>query len=227
MPAPKITTAPLRFVTTATLLLAASGALASGGHHAVDDAALLGPEQCNVESWVTRGGGEGLLHAGTGCRVGPFELSAAAEYARPDGGSETGWGLQAKWAREVAPGFSVGLLLAPAWQAHVRPRYQGSTVSALATWAARDDLALHLNVGRDLLHRAADDSRYGVSAEWTPLAAWSLVAERYKAAQTHFVRAGVRWAFREGWSVDLSRAQRLAGPGPSDWTLGATWEFGR
>jgi hypothetical protein len=39
--------------------------------------------------------------------------------------------------------------------------------------------------------------------------------------------AGVRWAVSEAWSVDLSRAHRLRGPGESNWTVGATWQFTR
>ncbi len=217
----------LRRLAALTALAAATAAWGAGGHHAVDDASILDEGDCKVESWLSRGGGERLLHAGTGCRVGPLELSAGADYARADGSSATGYGLQAKWATELAPGVSVGVLLAPGWQAHVRPRYQGSTLLALATWAPRDDLSIHLNAGRDFLHRAGDESRYGVAAEWAPARDWSLVAERFRAGQTHFVRAGARWAFREGWSIDLSRAQRLSGPGASNWTVGATWEFPR
>lgn len=216
-----------RLASAAALLGLFSGfAMAADGHHAVDDATILDQGQCKIEGWLTGGGGERLLHAGAACRVGPLDLAAAAEYARPGGGSETGWSLQAKWATELTSGFSVGLLVTPAWHAHVRPRSQGTTVSGLGTWA-RDELALHLNVGRDFVHGAADESRYGLAAEWAPLAAWSFVAERYRAGQAHFVRAGARWALGAGWSVDLSRARRLAGPGPSNWTFGATREFGR
>jgi hypothetical protein len=212
----------------AAALLAGGAAWAAGGHHAVDDAAILEPGNCKLESWFARAhGGERLLHAGGGCRVGPVELNAAGEYARPDGGSETGSALQAKWATELAPGFSAGLSLATGWQAHARPRYQGSTLAALFTWAARDDLALHLNLGRDFVHRDRDENRAGVSVEWTARPGWSLVAERYREQATHFMRAGARWAFTEGWNVDLSRAQRLNGPGASNWTLGALWQFQR
>lgn len=217
----------LRRLAALSALVAATGAWGAGGHHAVDDAAILDEGACKVESWIARGGGERLLHPGAGCRVGPLELSAGADSARADGSSATGYGLAAKWAAEVATGVSLGVVLAPGWQARVRPRYQGSTVLALATWAPRDDLALHFNLGRDFLHRADDEARHGASVEWTPRADWALVLERFRAEQTHFVRAGVRWSLREGWSVDLSRAQRLSGPGASDWTLGATWEFAR
>jgi hypothetical protein len=217
----------LRRLAALAAMATATAAWGAGGHHAVDDAAILDEGACKVESWIARGGGERLLHAGAGCRLGPVELSAGADYARAGGSSATGYGLAAKWASELAPGVAVGVLLAPGWQARVRPRYQGSTVLALATWAPRDDLSLHFNLGRDFLHRADDEARYGASVEWAPQADWTLVLERFRAEQTHFVRAGVRWAFREGWSIDLSRAQRLSGPGASDWTLGATWEFPR
>ncbi len=208
-------------------LAAAGAAWGAGGHHAVDDAAILDEGVCKVESWLSRGSGVRLLHLGTGCRVGPVELAAGAEHARGNGGGATGYGLQAKWATELAGGVSVGVLVAPGWQARARPRYQGSTVLALATWTWRDDLSLHFNAGRDVLHRAGDGSRYGVAAEWSPLAGWSLVAERFHAGQGHFVRAGARRSLRDGWSVDLSRAQRLSGTGASDWTAGVTWEFPR
>lgn len=211
------------------MLLAAGQAFAAGGHHAVDDAAILEPGQCELESWLARArGGERLLHAGAGCRVGPVELGLATEHARQSGNpSQAGWGLEVKWATEVKEGLGVGLALAPVWQAHLRPRYQGVALVGLLTWNARDDLALHANVGRDFVHRGADDDRYGASVEWTPRKGWTLLGERYREAATHFVRAGVRWAGGEHWSLDFSRAHRLHGPSPSAWTLGATWLLAR
>lgn len=105
-----------RLASAAALLALFSGfAMAAGGHHAVDDAAILGEGACEVKSWIARGS------------------------------SATGYGLAAKWATELATG----------------------------------------------------------------------------------VNAGVRWSPGEDRGVDLSRAQRLSGPGASDWTLGATWEFPR
>ena len=202
--------------------------MAAGGHHAVDDAAITDPGGCKLESWWTAArGGDRLLHGGGGCRVGPVELNAAGEHTRNSGGSESNSSLQMKWATEVAPGFSAGLSLAASWQAHAQPRHQTDTLVTLFTWAARDDLALHLNLGRDFNHADADQNRGGVSAEWRAQPNWSVVAERYLDAGTHFVRAGVRWAVSEGWSIDLSRAQRLRGPADSNWTVGATWQFQR
>ena len=209
--------------------LAASGAAhGAGGHHGVDDAAILEPGTCELEGWFTRAGaGERLFHAGVGCRVGPVELGAAAERARDPAGHATGYGLQVKWAAELAPGVSAGLSLSPGWQARVRPRYQGSTLAALLTWTVTEDVALHANLGRDLVHGGADLPRSGVAVEWSPRSDWFLMAERYAEQQTHFVRAGLRWIVAEDWTVDLSRAHRLRGPGASNWTLGATWLIDR
>lgn len=207
--------------------IAISGAAqAAGGHHAVDDAAILQSGTCEVESWLSRARGERSLHAGAGCRLGPVELGVATDYARPGGGSQTGYGLQAKWAREVAAGLSAGVSVSPGWQAHVRPRFQGTTVAGLVTWAARENIALHLNLGRDLVHGGPDQGRSGVSLEWAPREGWSIVGERYYEGRSHFARAGVRWAAIESLSLDFSRAQRLRGAAQSNWTLGLTWMIG-
>jgi len=100
-------------------------------------------------------------------------------------------------------------------------------VSTLFSWKPQDDLALHLNVGRDFVNGGPDRGRSGASVEWAARPGWSIVGERYLADGTHFVRAGARWSVTESWTVDLSRAQRLSGPAASNWTLGAGWQLGR
>jgi hypothetical protein len=211
----------------ATLALAcgfgAGTALAAGGHHAVDDAEILKRGDCEGEGWFTRArGGERLLHSGLQCRVGPVELGAAAEYGRADGASQTGWALELKWAREVADGFSLGISVAPSWQAHVRPRHDRTTLNGLASWAPHEQWAFHANLGREFNRGGQDEARYGVAAEWKPRPGWSLLAERYREEATHFVRAGVRWEAGRRWTIDFSRAQRLSGVAPSNWTVGLT-----
>lgn len=203
--------------------LGCATALAAGGHHDVDDAVILDPGQCEVEGWVSRAhGGERLLHTGVNCRVGPVELGVAGDHSRLSGASATAWGVQVKWVAEIFEGLSAGFSLTPMWQARMSRRYQGTTLTGVLTWAVRDDLAVHANIGRYFFHHGPDDARYGASVEWKPRKGWSLLAERYREQQTHFARAGVRWAATEGFSVDLSHAYRLHGPTPSIWTLGLT-----
>ena len=213
-----------RAVLAAVALCACTAAGAAGGHHAVDDAAILPRGECGQESWFTRAGdGERLVHAGVNCRVGPVELGAAGAHARGgEDGSATEWGLEVKWAHELADGFSVGLAAQPAWLAHRSPRYAGTRLAALATWNLHPQWALHANAGRDFLRGERDLPNGGIAAEWTPVPRWSFVAERYREFETQFLRAGARWAAGRQWTLDLSRAQRLSGPVPSLWTLGIT-----
>ena len=95
----------------------------------------------------------------------------------------------------------------------------------MATWSVHEDVAVHLNLGRDFVHQSGDRKRSGISVEWRPAPAWSLVAERYNERDTQFARAGVRWLPAEGWQVDLSRAHRLGGAIPSHWTVGLTYAW--
>jgi hypothetical protein len=214
-------------VLAAAGLGAAVPAFAAGGHHAVDDATILPHGECEQETWFTRNtGGDRLLHAGFNCRVGPVELGIAGEHARGGGGSANAWNAEAKWATEIAQGVSIGLDLQPVWNSGQRPRYDGTRVVALATWVARPELALHLNLGRDFMRSAANLPRNGIGLDWTPVERWTFTAERYAQERAHQVRAGVRWEAGRTWKVDFSRAQRLSGPVPSSWTIGLTLDFG-
>src|SRR5512146_7141 len=90
----------------ATVLISAP-ALAPGGHHSVDDALMLEPRTCQVESWLTTGDDrQRLLHAGSGCRLGPLEVSVAAEHVYFGGAGQSAYQLQGKWATEILPGFN-------------------------------------------------------------------------------------------------------------------------
>lgn len=201
---------------------------AAGGHHGVDDAAVMDEGQCKVEGWGTRTRGDGnLLHAGGGCRVGPVELGAAAEHARSGGAWSTGYGLQVKWAAPLTQDVSVGLLAGAGWQAHVHPSYYGSSLIGLLTWKAVDSVSLHVNLGRDFVHQGKDEKRWGVAAEWFAAERWSFVAEKFAVQAVHLARIGVRHAVNESFSVDWSAARALGGGQPLIWTLGATWVFDR
>lgn len=212
----------------AAALVACGPGHAAGGHHAVDNASILDPGACKIEGWFQRGqDGSSLLHAGTGCRVGPVELTAGADHERQTGDTATGYSLQAKWAAEAAQGLDVGVSVTAETQGRARPLYQGSVVLALVSWAATETVSLHANLGRDLVHGGPDRSRGGVSVEWAARDGWSLMAERYRQQGGDFVRAGIRWSPATDWTMDLSRNHRLHGPSEASWTVGLTREFRR
>ena len=202
--------------------------MGAGGHHAVDDAEILDPDSCQLELWIDRAsGGRGtLLHAGSACRVGPVELGLNLDRFHADGsGTETAGVLQLKWARELVPGLSAGMALAVAVRDH-SPNFLGTSIVLPFSWQASESLRVHVNAGRDFVHGAADFSRSGVAVEWNPSERWSLLAERFREVGLDFWRAGVRYAPRPDWSVDLSRAQGLAGA-PDRWALGLSFAFSR
>ncbi len=211
----------------ALLALAVSPlAYAADGHHAIDDASTLAHGVCKVDFWASKNRGDSReSHGGARCGAGPFELMIALDRERQDGETSRSPGLQVKWAQELREGLGVGLSVAPGWQRGANPRYQGTAITGLATWEASETVGLHLNLGRNFAHRAADETRGGVSADWTFHPQWQVMTERYRIDGGHFARAGLRWMPAKGWSVDASRAHHLRGSGASGWTLGLTREF--
>lgn len=192
----------------ATALSTGTSARAAGGHHAVDDAALLEPGQCQLETWWDResGGARTMLHAGPACRVGPVELGLNVDRVRLDGtGTTSVAGAQVKWARTVDNVWSAGVVFNLAAQDHV-PRYLGSTLVVPVTWQTTETLLTHVNVGRDFRHGRPDTSRAGLALEWSPLTAWSFVAERFRESGANFWRAGARWSFTPSMTLDLCRS---------------------
>ncbi|HSW21921.1 MAG TPA: hypothetical protein VLJ62_04065 [Burkholderiaceae bacterium] len=205
-----------------------SPAQAAGGHHAVDDAAILEAGQCQVETWFDRSSGAAtrLWHAGPACRVGSAELGLNLDATRSAGGGRTTVaGAQAKWAWPMSEQIHVGAVVGASWQDEA-PRRVGSTVVIPLTWRVSDALQVHVNVGRDFLHAAPDAGRRGVAVEWSATPDWSFVAERYRELHTHRWRLGARRALGANASVDLSHARGL-GAAPSSWTLGLNWLFDR
>src|SRR6185295_8564093 len=163
-----------------TLLAWAVQGHAAGGHHSVDDAAILDPGQCLVETWGDHetGGATSLLHVGGACRVGGVEVGLNVDRVRFSEAAATIVGPQVKWATALDKRLSIGLVLSTAWQSH-SPRHLGSTLVVPVTWQAGETVQVHLNAGRDFWRHEADSNRGGIAVEWAPLPAWSFVAERF------------------------------------------------
>lgn len=203
---------------------------AAGGHHAVDDAVILEPGQCEVETWFDRerASARTLTHIGPACRAGSVELAFNADSVRQDGlGRHTAGGPQLKWAHALTPTFSVGAVAAMTWRDR-SPRALTATVVLPITWQPDPLVAMHVNLGRDYRRGGEpDSSRSGVALEWIPLAQWSFVAERFRDSGASHWRAGVRYQVSDRLSLDVSRAEGLRHRTSAWWTIGATWGFGR
>lgn len=223
------TTPLLRIAITVALAAPADLAGAAGGHHAVDDAALLAPGACQVETWFERERHRvrTLLHVAPSCRVGPVDLELSFDRIQlADSASTSSVTAQLKWATSLNEQWSAGLVAALGVQ-NRRPRQVGTTIVVPLTWRAGDAVLAHVNVGRDFKHAAPDSTRAGLAVEWTPLNGWSFVGERFRDGPSDFWRAGARWAVTSSMSVDVSRAAGLHGTSSAWWTAGFNWVLDR
>jgi hypothetical protein len=209
-------------------LLAHCAAWAAGGHHSVDDASILESGNCEFETWATRASpANELLHVGGQCGVHGVELAVAAEPSRADGLRSDAWQAQLKWARPWNDVVLFGFSVTPQWDTRASPRFQGTTVSTLLTLRPFEGWQFHGNLGRDWLHEG-NQARSGVAADWTTSdKRWQFAVERYVENRSGFARAGVRWFASDKWTFDMSRAQHLSGPRPSNWTVALTRSFSK
>ncbi len=204
--------------------------LAAGGHHAVDDAAIDDPGQCNLELWAERSDLDRrqLQHAGVGCNLLGVELGVNADRETAHGASTRHLhGVQLKWATPLRPQLAIGVVGALGWQGEA-PRSQRTLLVPL-TWTPRDDLAIHLNVGRTFQAGEADRTARGIAMEWQPTAKWQAMAEYFHDGERPLARLGVRHFLTPQVSLDLSFARSIppsSVPREGWWSVGFNWAFG-
>ena len=77
----------------AALSAALPPAWPAGGHFDVDDAAMVEPGRCQVETWWLRAPAAvtTLLHLGPACRVGPLELGLNLDRVAATGETTRTW----------------------------------------------------------------------------------------------------------------------------------------
>ena len=226
--------ASLRRATACSLWMAAgllaTAAHAAGGHHAIDDAALLDEGQCSLEAWGERqhGGGRTLAHVGPSCRVGAVELGLNIDREKFSGQPHTTLvSPQLKWAVGLTEAVSVGLVGSVGYITSPSTQRTGSTLVVPLTWRATPTLTAHANWGRDFVRSQPNKPRGGVALEWAPIAEGSLVVERFLQSDVHSARLGARWAVAPGLSLDVSRARAFGSGQASTVTVGVNWEFER
>ncbi|MDH0864440.1 hypothetical protein [Mitsuaria sp. GD03876] len=222
---------PLVLLVLLTGLLLPLSCLAAGGHHAVDDAVIAVPGQCNLELWAERSNLDRRQrqHAGLGCYVlgVEAEINADRETAQPVPNLHA-HAVQLKWATDLRPRLAIGLVGALSWQDQA-PRSQRSLLVPLS-WTPRDDLALHLNLGRAFVRGGEDRTQRGIAVEWQMVAGWQLLVEHFHDGLRPMSRLGLRHDVNERLSLDLSFARASAtGRGPKEgwWTAGVNWTLGQ
>ncbi|MCH7344301.1 hypothetical protein LZ017_13030 [Pelomonas sp. CA6] len=217
----------LALMATAAGVLLPWPSQAAGGHHGIDDAALLEPGQCQLETWIEQGRQRQLQHLGPACHWLGLEWGLNLDRYAPRGNPVVrSAGLQLKWAQALRPGLSWGIVWAANWQSG-SPRFAGQSLLLPLSWTPREDLALHLNAGRDFNRGEPDRPRYGLALEWQPSARWQGLVEQWHDGQQTRRRVGLRHLIDASLSVDLSRAQALGATHDAWWSLGLNWVFAR
>jgi len=193
----------------ASLAVFAAASHAAGGHFDVDDATVLDPGHCQVETWFARApsAGGSLGHLGPGCRVGPVEVGVNADRVSVDGQGRTLLGPQLKWVVDpLVDKLSAGL----AWNASYDLTNHGraaQTVYVPFTWWVAEKFWLHANLGADRDFAGARWRRQGVSGEWAASDRCTFIAERVKIVGAWTSRLGGRLNVSNTLSLDLSAAR--------------------
>jgi hypothetical protein len=202
-------------------------AQAAGGHHAVDDAAVLAPGQCQAEVWFEQADERRLVHVGPACRLGGVELGLNLDDGRQRGTPELrSIGPQVKWVTELLPTLSVGAVWGATWQ-NVSTHSAGQSLLVPLTWTPHPDVAVHLNLGRDLRPQGRDLTRRGAALEWKPSPQWQGLAEWFDDGLSAHRRLGLRRLISADLSLDLSRAAPVGRTSDAWWTVGLNWTFAR
>jgi hypothetical protein len=188
----------------------------------VDDAAIVAPGQCQLETYAQRADSAREYWATPACNVGgTWELAAGAGWAEDDVRTSHFGRLQAKTVFKPleAGGWGVGLVLADQFRAG---RGMDGDISANVplSFSLRDDsVLLHLNAGvvRALATRSTD-ATWGIGAEFKLNPRNSLTAEAFGQQ-----RNGSRYQFGfahqlipDHLQIDATWGNRLVARGASE-----------
>jgi hypothetical protein len=114
-----------------------------------DDASILDPNSCQLETWTLRSRASNEIWAMPACRVGAFELAAGAGRAGASGAKTTYGVLQAKTVFKPLDVNDWGIGLAFGTQFDTRKGLGGDRYAYVPiSWSLHDDLLqVHANLG--------------------------------------------------------------------------------
>ena len=193
----------------------------------MDDASMLAPGRCQVETWWTSAPGTSTAaHVGPGCRFGPVEWSVNVDRFWSPTTSSSTLGPQLKWAASpVIDRLSVGIIAA------VDLRAQGDarttrTIYLPLTWMPYRSLAVNANIGADWVGGNGRTRRLGLSGEWSASDRATVIAERFGANGEWVSRLRLRVALGAFLSLDVSAAR--TGPQATKlFAIGLNHDFAR
>lgn len=223
-----------KFGFIAVLLALAEDARAAGGAYVVDDAVIVAPGECQVESWAAGGGnGDRTFVVSPACTLAALpavEFAFQPQRVRVDGSWTTELGGQAKIG--VLPMDRFGIGVAPtigvSHDASI-DRTSRYFFNLPMTVAPLDRLKVNLNTGwlREATPRQ-DFLTWGAGAEWMIAPPIMLIGEVFGRDKGRSGwQAGPRLSpFGEVLDLDLIVGRDLTGM-PATWlTFGATIHFG-
>lgn len=197
-----------------------------GGHYVVDDAALVDPGSCEVETWYSRADSDTDEVSGRlTCNVVPnLDLAVAVSRFSPD--SETAVELEAKTLfREMdASGWAWGLTVIGHFSDSMS-EFDGVEAYIPVTKALTDNLDVHTNVGFAYEHDGDDVAIWGLGAEYALGGGVSLIGETYGSHEGGTeLQVGARAELGAG-HLDLSYGQ-VRRDSDDNWvTVGFAWAF--
>lgn len=203
-------------------------AIAAGGAHGVDDAAVETPGACHLESWISDlGHGERLVNFSPACTPGVLpavEIGGTVQRVGVPG--ERRWlaGPAIKWTlHEGGRGPAVGL----AGSALIDPDSGHIDSAALlvpATFRPAGHLTVNLNAGVGHSRGEGAHLLYGAQVDVAAGDGIALMAEVFgRPDQRPALQAGLRWTFdRDRMDMDLLAGRQGGAAGNASVTLGFT-----
>lgn len=203
-------------------------AIAAGGAHGVDDAAVETPGACHLESWVSDlGGGERLVNFSPACTAEALptvEIGGAVQRVGTPGARRWLAGPAIKWTlREGGSGPAVGLAgsaLIDASSGHI----DSAALLVPLTFRPTGKVTVNLNAGVGHSRGEGAHPLYGAQVDVAAAKGVALMAEIFgRPDQRPVLQAGVRWTFdRDRIDLDLLAGRQGGAAGNGSVTLGFT-----
>lgn len=197
-------------------------AMAAGGAHGVDDAAVETPGDCHLESWFSDlGHGETLLNLSPACTATSLpmlEIGGAVQHIGAPGDRHWLAGPALKWTlREGggAPGQRAGIALAGSALVDLRSgRLDSAALLMPVTLAPARRVTVNLNIGAGYARGDGGHLLYGAQVDYRAAEQVAVMAEVFgRADEAAGWQGGLRWTGDRGRiDIDLL-AGRPPGPG--------------